>query len=70
MSTEELKYTTADFKSTQDVKWCPGCGDYSILAAVQRTLPKLEIKKEDIVFVSRVTGVVIKAYQQSSKKSN
>lgn len=50
----EIEYTTADFKSTQDVKWCPGCGDYSILAAVQRTLPKLAIKKEDIVFVSGI----------------
>ena len=51
---EDIKYTTADYKSTQDVKWCPGCGDYSILAAVQRTLPKLDIAKEDIVFVSGI----------------
>ena len=31
----ELKYTVADFKSDQEVKWCPGCGDYAVLSAIQ-----------------------------------
>ncbi len=35
------KYTSNDFKSDQEVKWCPGCGDYAILAAVQRALPEV-----------------------------
>lgn len=50
----ELSYTPKDFQSDQDVRWCPGCGDYSILAQVQRTLPLLGIKKEDYVFVSGI----------------
>ena len=35
------KYTLKDFKSDQEVRWCPGCGDYSVLAALQRALPKV-----------------------------
>lgn len=56
MTTTEVKpkYTPKDFQSDQDVRWCPGCGDYSILAQVQRTLPLLDIKKEDYVFVSGI----------------
>ena len=56
METEKLniKYTAKDFASDQDVRWCPGCGDYSILAQVQRTLPELNIPKEKIVFVSGI----------------
>ncbi len=49
-----LDYKSADFKSDQDVRWCPGCGDYSILAAIQRTMPKIGVKKEDMVFVSGI----------------
>lgn len=52
--TPEVKYTPKDFQSDQDVRWCPGCGDYSILAQVQRALPLLNIKKEDYVFVSGI----------------
>ena len=37
----EYKYTPADFKSDQQVKWCPGCGDHAILNAVQRTMPEV-----------------------------
>ena len=37
----EIKYTAADFKSDQEVKWCPGCGDYAVLNAVQRALPEI-----------------------------
>jgi 2-oxoglutarate ferredoxin oxidoreductase subunit beta len=47
-------YTAKDFKSDQQVKWCPGCGDYSILAALQGTLPKLGVKKENIAVISGI----------------
>ncbi len=43
-----------DFTSDQEVRWCPGCGDYAILAAVQGFLPDLGIKRENIVFVSGI----------------
>ena len=52
------KYTLKDFKSDQEVRWCPGCGDYSVLAALQRTLPKVceekGIDKEKVVVVSGI----------------
>ncbi|MBI5646395.1 MAG: 2-oxoacid:ferredoxin oxidoreductase subunit beta [Ignavibacteriae bacterium] len=48
------QYTAKDFASDQDVRWCPGCGDYSILAQVQRTMPALGYKKEDVVFISGI----------------
>jgi 2-oxoglutarate/2-oxoacid ferredoxin oxidoreductase subunit beta len=52
---EVKKLTAKDFAAKQDVRWCPGCGDYSILAQVQRTFPDLiGIKKEDIVWVSGI----------------
>ena len=37
----DYKYTPADFKSDQEVRWCPGCGDHAILSAVQRALPEI-----------------------------
>jgi 2-oxoglutarate ferredoxin oxidoreductase subunit beta len=43
-----------DFKSDQEVRWCPGCGDYAILAAVQGFMPELGVAKENIVFVSGI----------------
>uniref|UniRef100_A0A7V2B2L5 2-oxoacid:ferredoxin oxidoreductase subunit beta n=1 Tax=Rhodothermus marinus TaxID=29549 RepID=A0A7V2B2L5_RHOMR len=43
-----------DFASDQDVRWCPGCGDYAILAAVQRLLPELGIPRENLVFISGI----------------
>ena len=46
--------TRKDFSSDQEVRWCPGCGDYAILATMQRTLPALGIPKENIVFVSGI----------------
>lgn len=46
--------TKADFVSDQAVKWCPGCGDYSILNAVQTALPQIGKKREDIVFISGI----------------
>ena len=46
--------TNKDFTSDQEVKWCPGCGDYAILRAMQKALPALERKKEDFVFISGI----------------
>ena len=46
--------TRKDFQSAQEVKWCPGCGDYGILAQVQNVLPRLGIPREKIVFVSGI----------------
>ncbi len=55
---ENAEATTAlnrkDFVSDQDVRWCPGCGDYSILAQVQRLMPELGIPRENIVFISGI----------------
>ena len=45
---------TKDFKSDQEVRWCPGCGDYAILAAFQAFLPELEIPRENLVIVSGI----------------
>src|SRR3984893_5580754 len=44
----------ADFVSDQEVRWCPGCGDYAILASVQKVMPELGIPRENIVFVSGI----------------
>ncbi len=52
--TMELKYTAKDFSSDQEVRWCPGCGDYSILAQVQRTFPDFGVRKENVVWVSGI----------------
>lgn len=53
-----MKYTPQDFKSNQEVKWCPGCGDHAILASVQRAMPDiceaLNYTKERFVFVSGI----------------
>jgi len=46
--------TKKDWTSDQEVRWCPGCGDYSILTAVQMLMPELEAKREDTVFVSGI----------------
>ncbi len=46
--------TRKDWASDQEVRWCPGCGDYSILAAVQMLLPELGVKRESTVFVSGI----------------
>lgn len=48
------KLTRKDFATDQDVRWCPGCGDYAILATVQRLMPDLGVPREDIVFVSGI----------------
>jgi 2-oxoglutarate ferredoxin oxidoreductase subunit beta len=49
-----VKLTAKDFKSDQEVRWCPGCGDYAILAAVQGFMPELGIPRENIVFISGI----------------
>ena len=54
MSKIPLSYKRADFASDQEVKWCPGCGDYTILASVQNFMTELGIRKENIVFVSGI----------------
>ena len=46
--------TRKDWMSDQEVRWCPGCGDYSILAAVQLALPDMGVRREDVVFVSGI----------------
>jgi 2-oxoglutarate ferredoxin oxidoreductase subunit beta len=46
--------TKKDFTSDQEVRWCPGCGDYAILAAVQGFLPDLGLRRENVVFVSGI----------------
>src|SRR5690242_7479656 len=49
-----LELTRKDFVSDQEVRWCPGCGDYSILAQTQKTMPDFGVPKENIVFVSGI----------------
>jgi 2-oxoglutarate ferredoxin oxidoreductase subunit beta len=53
-TTKEIKNTAKDFSSGQDVRWCPGCGDYSILAQTQRTAPDLGIDIEKFVWISGI----------------
>ena len=48
------KLSRKDFVSDQEVRWCPGCGDYAILAAVQRALPDMDVVRERTVFVSGI----------------
>ena len=50
----DTRLTTKDFKSDQDVRWCPGCGDYAILAAFQAFLPELEVPRENVVIISGI----------------
>src|SRR5579859_5256726 len=50
----DQKLSTKDFKSDQEVRWCPGCGDYAILAAFQSFLPELDVPRENLVIVSGI----------------
>jgi len=50
----DVSNSRKDFTSDQEVRWCPGCGDYIVLAAVQSFLPSLGLKRENIVFVSGI----------------
>jgi len=54
MEAQKVKYTFKDFSSDQEVKWCPGCGDYAILSAVQKAMPEMNVNKEDFVFISGI----------------
>ena len=54
MTTELPVLKPADFASDQDVRWCPGCGDYSILAQMKKMLPSLGLARENIVFISGI----------------
>ncbi len=49
-----IKLPRKDFASDQEVRWCPGCGDYSILAQVQKVMPELNVARENIVFISGI----------------
>src|SRR3989304_5654342 len=52
VATAAPKLTRKDFVSDQDVRWCPGCGDYSILAQVQKVMPELGLPREKFVLLS------------------
>ena len=52
--TTDAKQTAKDYTSDQEVRWCPGCGDYAVLAAVRQFLPTLGIKRENTVFISGI----------------
>ena len=55
MTTVEIPLTTRkDWSSDQEVRWCPGCGDYNILAAIQMMMPDLGVRREKTVFVSGI----------------
>lgn len=54
IATEKPSLKAKDFATDQDVRWCPGCGDYSILKQVQSIMPELGKNKEDIVFISGI----------------
>ena len=53
-ATEPVKYTPKDYQSDQDVRWCPGCGDYSILAQTERVMPDLGIPRHKMAFISGI----------------
>ncbi|HED07881.1 MAG TPA: 2-oxoacid:ferredoxin oxidoreductase subunit beta [Ignavibacteria bacterium] len=54
ITTDEIALKPKDFSSSQDVRWCPGCGDYSILAQIQRVSPEIGVKKENYVWISGI----------------
>ena len=54
MESASEKYTFKDFASDQEVRWCPGCDDYVILRAMQKALPEMGVRKEDVVFISGI----------------
>ncbi|MFN8239882.1 MAG: 2-oxoacid:ferredoxin oxidoreductase subunit beta [Bacteroidales bacterium] len=52
--TNVMQYTAKDFKSDQEIRWCPGCGDHAVLNAVQKALSELGIPKEKFAFISGI----------------
>lgn len=53
-TTVQSPYTFKDFASDQEVRWCPGCDDYVVLRAMQKALPEMGVKREDVVFISGI----------------
>jgi 2-oxoglutarate ferredoxin oxidoreductase subunit beta len=51
---KKYNYTPRDFKSDQEIRWCPGCGDHAVINAVQKALSELDIPKERVVFISGI----------------
>src|SRR6266850_2518245 len=60
-----VKLTRKDFVSDQEVRWCPGCGDYSILAQIQKVMPELDINI--ILFNNRIYGLTKGQYSPTSE---
>ncbi len=54
LNTKTLNLSAKEFKSDQEVKWCPGCGDYAILVAVQKAMPELGIPRENYAVISGI----------------
>ncbi|MDX9929494.1 MAG: 2-oxoacid:ferredoxin oxidoreductase subunit beta [Bacteroidales bacterium] len=54
MEEAKVQYTAKDFKSDQEVRWCPGCGDHAILAAIQKALAEIGVPKEKYAFISGI----------------
>jgi len=54
MNTKEIQLTKKDFSSDQDIRWCPGCGDYAVLSQVQKVFPELGIPKHQFLIVSGI----------------
>src|SRR5215208_5934750 len=52
--TTPIALTANDFASDQDVRWCPGCGDYAILKVMQKVMPQVGVSREQLVFVSGI----------------
>jgi 2-oxoglutarate ferredoxin oxidoreductase subunit beta len=53
-ASQPIKLTRKDFVAEQEVRWCPGCGDYSILAQTQKVMPDFGVPRENIVFISGI----------------
>lgn len=54
MNAQVETLTAKDFTSDQEVRWCPGCGDYAILKTIQKLMPNLDVPRENLVFVSGI----------------
>src|SRR6202142_2506210 len=53
-TTPKIAYTKKDFQTDQEIRWCPGCGDYAILSAVQAVFPELGIRRENFLVISGI----------------
>ena len=68
MSKIPVTYKRSDMQSDQEVKWCPGCGDYTILASVQNFMAEMGISKEKIVFMTTPKDDILKSYEQNTSR--